>query len=402
MKLACIESMSFLKKVSKCLLIVFVISIVVPSCSSGSDDVVFVTPDPEPTPEPTPTPDPNALTAKEITAAMSAGFNLGNTFENGNNTCTLASVKPIIDLYAGAGMKHVRIPTTWMDRFTASDHLADDNGTLNTNNTRFIELVKVIDYAISKDLYVVLNTHHEHWLKDNYDGSAAFDTKFSNLWTGIATYFKDYSQHLIFEVLNEPEGNLGEWDGNGPFPDPTSSTALSYVRKVNKVGYDAIRAAGGNNATRLIMVSTNAQGNEVMIEEVYPNKASLPGGGTDKYLAIQVHSYNPWSFCGQTGSNSAFPGTASIETAIKKVGTHSRLLDVPVNYGEFGVGRDGSAASPSSERNTDLVRGYYKTYDDTTISQQMSYSVWDDRGWFGLINSAGTTFTNNIVPYMLQ
>jgi endoglucanase len=350
-------------------------------------------------PEPEPEPEPVALvgtSAQDITSAMGPGFNLGNTFENGNNTTTLAAAKPLIDAYHDAGMKHIRIPVTWMDRFTPSDHLADDNGNVNVSHPRFRELVKVIDYAISLDLYVVINTHHEHWLKDEYNGTAAYDDRFATLWTDIATYFKDYSNLLVFEVLNEPEGQLGEW-GNG-WPSPTSSLALSYTRMVNEVGYKAIREAGGKNDTRIVMVSVNGQGNEVMIEEVYPSKASLPGGGSDPYLAIQVHSYNPWAFCGQTGSNDAFPGTASIELAIKKVGTHARLLDVPVNYGEFGVGR----ATNTEERNTALVRGYYQTFARTTLSEDMSYSVWDDRGWFGLINSSGTSFTNNIVPSMLN
>lgn len=348
-----------------------------------------------PNDDPDPVDDSSALTAKQITAEMLDGFNLGNTFENGNNPTNFNSIKPIVDLYHNAGMKHVRIPVTWMDRFTAADHLADDNGDINYEKERFKELVKVIDYAMSLGMYVVLNTHHEHWLKDNYDGTAAFDNRFSNLWTNIATYFKDYSQKLVFEVLNEPEGKLGEWGGS--WPEPTSPQALLYVRNVNKIGYDAIRSSGGNNPVRLIMVGTNGQGNEVMIEEVYPSKASLPGAGADDYLAIQVHSYNPWAFCGHTGSNAAFPGSSTIENAIKKVGIHSRLLDVPVNYGEFGVGRQSNTA----ERNTDLVRGYYKTFADTALGENMSYSVWDDRGWFGLITSNGSAFTNNIVPEML-
>lgn len=335
-------------------------------------------------------------TAKEVILDMSAGFNLGNVFDNGNNPTTFETIKPIIDLYKNAGMEHVRIPTTWMDRF--EDHLADENGNINTGHPRFLELVQVIDYALSLDMYVVLNTHHEHWLKDNYDGTAVYDTKFQTLWTGIATYFKDYPNKLIFEVLNEPEGTLGENDGNGPFPDASDPTAISYTRRVNLVGYDAIRATGGNNATRIIMVGLNGQGNAVNIEKVYPNIASLPGAGSDHYLAIQVHSYNPWAFCGETGSNAAFPGTAAIEKGIQDVSVHAIKLNVPINYGEFGVGRSNNTA----ERNTDLVRGYYRTMAVSTLGQKMSYSVWDDRGWFGLINSSGTTFTNNIVPYMLQ
>lgn len=384
--------MGILKKITQILLLIGLLFVV----SCGDESVDFIYEEEIETPPVDTNPNPSGtLTAKEIIIEMGAGFNLGNTFENRNNIATLTSVKPIIDLYHNAGMKHIRIPVTWMDRFSDNNHLADANGTINYQHTRFKELVKVIDYALSIDMYVVLNTHHEHWLKDNYDGTASFDTKFRNLWSNIATYFKDYSPKLVFEVLNEPEGNLGELGGS--WPEPTSTIALTNVRKVNKVGYDAIRAAGGTNETRLVMVATNAHGDETMIEEVYPSKATLPGNGSDLFLAIQVHSYNPWSFCGHTGSNSAFPGSTSIANAIKKVGTHSKVLDVPVNYGEFGVGRETNTA----ERNTDLVRGYYKTFADTALGQNMSYSVWDDRGWFGLVNSGGSSFTYNIVPVML-
>lgn len=367
-------------------LLIALLSVFFLACSGDTKE------DPEPTPEPDPV---DQATASFIIEAMSDGFNLGNTFDNGLNTTTLASVKPIIDLYHNAGMKHVRIPVTWMDRFTDDNHLADDDGNINYEHTRFKELEKVIDYALSLDLYVVINTHHEHWLKDFYDGTAAFDTRFANLWTGIATYFKDYPNKLIFEILNEPEGKLGEWGGG--WPSPTSSLALAYTRTVNQVGYNAIRATGGLNETRIIMIAPNGQGNEVMIDEVYPVKASLPGTGNDKYLAIQVHSYNPWAFCGHTGSNTAWPGTSAIEDAIRKVAAHSKLLEVPVNYGEFGVGRETNTA----ERNTDLVRGYYKTFAKKTLSEKMSYSVWDDRGWFGLVTNNGSGFVYNIVPTML-
>ncbi len=378
----------------KNMLKIFMLSVFIGITSCSDDEkIVFVNGDTD-TEQPVESEFP---TAKQVILDMSAGFNLGNTFDNGINQTTFSSIKPIIDLYKNAGMKHVRIPITWMDRFNG-DHLADSNGNVNLTHPRFTELVQTIDYAISLDMYVVINTHHEHWLKDNYDGTTAFDTKFETLWTGIAAYFKDYSGKLIFEVLNEPEGNLGEFDGNGPFPDPTDPTALAYTRKVNLVGYNAIRATGGNNTTRIVMVSVNGQGNALYLKNVYPSKAMLPNSGTDPYLSIQVHTYNPWAFCGETGSNAAFPGTAFIETGIQDVSVQSYILDVPINYGEFGVGRSGNSA----ERNTDLVRGFYRTIARGTLGQSMSYTVWDDRGWFGLVNTSGTSFTHNIVPYMMQ
>jgi endoglucanase len=368
------------------------------SCSKDVPKVTIPPTEPPVIVDPKPIPEinANATTAKEIIQDMAAGFNLGNVFDNGINASLVSTNKAIIDLYYTAGMRHVRIPTTWMDGF--SINLADESGNVNTSNPRFAELKETIDYALAKKMYVVLNTHHEHWLKKNYDGSEKYDIRFTQLWKSIATIFKDYPKQLLFEIINEPEGTLGQWSGGG-FPLPTGSQQLEWTRKVNKVGYDAIRATGGNNTTRVVMVAPNGQGNQGMIEEVYPTKASLPGEGSDNYLAIQVHTYDPWAFCGQTGTLGAYPGNATIENAVKKVGIHSVLLDVPINYGEFGVGRQNN----TSERNTDVVRGYYKLMASTCKSQNMSFTPWDDRGWFGLINGSGTnfSFTNNIVPSMM-
>nr|WP_294894004.1 glycoside hydrolase family 5 protein [uncultured Pedobacter sp.] len=386
-------------------LVLSVIFLSVVSCSKSKNSITPIVPITPTPPPPTSTVIPpintNSTTAKEIIKDMSGGFNLGNTFDlqSSSNSPTLTAIKPIIDLYYDAGMRHIRIPVTWTEGFTSN--IADANGNVNYQNSRFLELKAVIDYALSKKMYVEINAHHEHNLKNNYDGSAVYNNKFKTLWTGIATYFKDYPKQLIFDVLNEPDGALGQWSGNGAvYPLPTNPNCLALTRQLNKVAYDAIRAVGGGNTTRIIMVEPNGQGNQGMIEETYPDKASLPGGGTDAYLAIQVHSYDPWAFCGETGSNSAFPGSSTISNAINKVALQSTILDVPINYGEFGVGR-----KTGTERNTDLVRGYYKTVKTATLAQNMSYTVWDDRGWFALIaanGNGGYTFTNNIVPSMFQ
>jgi len=341
--------------------------------------------------------DTNATTAKQIIVDMGAGFNLGNTFDlDLTNSPTLTSVKPIIDLYYDAGMRHIRIPITWMEGFPSN--LADANGNVNTSHPRLLELKAIVEYALAKKMYVEINTHHEHWLKNNYDGSAAFDNKFKTLWTGIATFFKNEPKQLLFDVLNEPEGKMGQWGGSG-YPRPTDATAIALTRQIDKVAYDAIRGTGGSNATRIIMVEPNGQGNQGQISQVFATKADLPGVGSDLYLAIQVHTYDPWAFCGETGANSAFPGSNTITTAIQNVASHAAILDVPINYGEFGVGR-----TNGTERNTDVVRQYYKLIKTTCIAQKMSCTVWDDRGWFGLISTGGGVpiFTNGIVPYMME
>ena len=336
---------------------------------------------------------PNFVSAAAIIDSMGTGFNLGNTFDYNLQNSDPTTIYPIIDMYYDAGFRHIRIPVTWMDGFNGN-HVANGSGIINFQHPRFIQLKAAIDYAIGKKMFVVINTHHEEWLNKNYNGSAQYDSNFTNLWTGIATYFKDYSYLLIFEILNEPHGVFGDWNGGA---NPFSGTALNLTRKINKVGYDAIRNTGGQNADRVIMVSTNGMGSHTLLDEMYPSKASLPGGGLDQYLAIHVHSYDPWAFCGPTGSNTAWPGSNAISNPIIALANYANTLNVAVNLGEFAVGRETNV----SERNTDLVRGYYRTMRLTCLSNKIAPTVWDDRGWYGLVDQSGSNFLYNIVPYMM-
>ncbi|MFZ4620234.1 MAG: glycoside hydrolase family 5 protein [Bacteroidota bacterium] len=344
-----------------------------------------------------PAPDTSAAQkASAVILAMGTGFNLGNTFDLAQNPTTIESIMPIIDLYYNAGLRHVRIPITWKEGFNGNT-LANSTGAVNYQHPRFLQLKAVIDYALQKKMYVVINTHHEHWLKDNYNGTPAHDSVFTKLWRDIAVYYKDYSDHLMFEILNEPDGVFGDWNGGPTANDPF---ALALTRNINYVGYKAIRETGGKNATRVIMVGLNGQGNQSQIEEVYPDKASLPGKGSDEYLAIQVHTYDPWSFCGENGGNSAWPGPTSLVNGITKVSAHAKLLGVPINYGEFGVGRAANVA----ERNTDIVRGYYRIMRLAILNENMSATFWDDRGWFGLVAKdvvGNYSFVYNIIPTVM-
>jgi len=336
------------------------------------------------------------LTASEMMVAMDAGFNLGNTFDLASNSTDFDDIQPLIATYQLAGMQHVRIPVTWMEGF-GGNTLADANGHVDFSHPRFQDLKRVIDYALGRGMFVILNAHHERSFKQNYDGSAAFDERFTNLWTDIATHFKDYPQRLIFEPLNEPQDAFGSWGGAVSPQDPTG---LALTRQIMRVGVEAIRATGGSNAQRLIMIATNAHGNHSQIDDVYPTREALPGGGEDPFIAIQVHTYDPWEFCGEDGRNSAFTGTAELERSMRAVALHARQLGVPVNYGEFGVGR----RSNQADRNTDVVRSFYRTIVQVTRDEGMSSTAWDDRGWFGLISGnpqIGYNFLHDIVPTML-
>jgi endoglucanase len=66
---------------------------------------------------------------------IGTGFNLGNTFDVNQNSTKLEDIRPIIDLYRRAGMRHVRIPVTWGGGFPDAP-LADRQGRIDTRHPR--------------------------------------------------------------------------------------------------------------------------------------------------------------------------------------------------------------------------------------------------------------------------
>merc|ERR1719282_640735 len=315
---------------------------------------------------------------------MGRGINLGNVYDAPRgqvwNDPSFATQAARIDSLHAAGFTNVRVPVTWGDTFQGDSRTSDANATVR--------------YAIQKGLYVVLDTHHEHWLKEHYDGSSYYDSKFSELWRNIATLFQDVGPELVFETLNEPEGAMGFWSGLSPF-DPT---AIARTRQINQVAYEAIRRVSPN---RVILVTPNGQGNQACAPSVFPSRQSFPDGGSDPYLAITVHTYDPWDFCGQTGSNAHFGSRGNLLNALGS--QFNALLDwaartnIPVHLGEYGVGR---LPERGYERNTDLVREYYSFVTNLFVERGMPTSVWDDQGWFAVM--LGTNqFVNGLSDSML-
>jgi endoglucanase len=315
--------------------------------------------------------EPGKLTAWQAMERMGRGINLGNVYDwsSGNDPSFEASRK-MIDLFEARGFQNVRVPVTWGDRF-------------NRSSEKTLIVTQVVNYALDKGLYVVLNTHHERWLKDSYNNTAYYNDRFAALWIGIATHFANASDRLIFEILNEPDGAMGGWgpeQANSFEPGPQALT-----RAANAVGYWAVRNVSKD---RLILVMPNGMGNQALIKHVYPNRSFLPGEGTDPYLGVSVHTYDPWQFCGETGRNSYFDSVPAMQNYMR--GVYNGLADwfyearIPMHIGEYGLGR---VALYTKERDTDMARTYYKYVTNTFALNGWPSTVWDDQGWFAITNN---------------
>jgi endoglucanase len=325
---------------------------------------------------------------------MGRGINLGIYFEDSSNPFAFNRMENVLRMYWSSGFRNLRIPVTW---YTGTDinHLVN-----KMNDTDFMaKLDYTISLAINIGFYVVINTHHELWLKEKYDGSQIFHDKFYSLWVNIAQRYKKYDQKLIFEVLNEPGIAFGDFqDGH---IKPQSVVAIERTRKINKVGYYAIRSVSPN---RIIAISPNGLSCLYMAPLIYPTKDFLPGEGNDLYLMITLHSYTDWNFCSPAISNDSFYGSGIGSIVNMKNDFNKKVDDIlkwkskfPLKslvlyIGEFGVGRYNE-----KDRYTDLILSYYSHVPQKLIENGIPVSVWCDRGQFNI-----TKFDKNGYSYLTQ
>ena len=240
-------------------------------------------------------------TARELAKAMAPGWNLGNTMEataDGLSAETYwqktKTTQQIIDFVASQGFHAVRIPCSW-------DYHCDASGRIDA--TWMARVREVVDYCISAGLYVELNDHWDNgWIEvlgfsKNSSSYQAVDeewiaakaARLQDLWTQIATEFRDYDEHLLFAGLNEPfqEYNLFS----------TRHQELTPIlARYNKAFVEAVRATGGNNALRTLVVQGPSTSMSSTVS--YYDVADLPEAAG--HLMVECHFYEPYQLCGMT------------------------------------------------------------------------------------------------------
>lgn len=235
--------------------------------------------------------------ATEIAPKMYPGWNLGNTLEGGgtDNVYTnngglgaekawqgTTTTQAIIDFVAAQGFKSVRIPASWvMGHIIDADELTIDPVWMN-------RVKEIVDYCINDGLYVLLNDHWDGgWIQGTFKTDISEPTvaanceKMKKLWTQIAEAFKDYDEHLLFAGLNEPEAEKED--------------QIKVLMTYEQAFIDAVRATGGNNASRTLVV----QGPNTSIElsSQYVDMSKFEDTAS-KALMIEVHYYSPPQFTG--------------------------------------------------------------------------------------------------------
>lgn len=175
-----------------------------------------------------------------------------------------------------AGFKTVRIPVTWEDHLDEEYRIAEP--WLN-------RVQEVTDMALDEDLYVILDLHHDAWLDLDLEREGEIRDELLAVWGQIAQRFQNYDERLLFEAMNEPRQRDGEYEWT-----PGTEELRAMVNRLNEAFVETVRASGGNNRKRYLLLAPYANRHE---EEALRGM-ELPD---DNHVIVSVHMYTPHSFC---------------------------------------------------------------------------------------------------------
>ncbi|MCL2764127.1 MAG: glycoside hydrolase family 5 protein, partial [Treponema sp.] len=328
-----------------------------------------------------------------VSAPFSKGVNFSGWFESYSAhgiPFTMYTEKDFADAKS-LGVDVVRVPVR-MHSMTlgAPDYILDPLF------LRFLDIA--VDWAEKYDLYIIIDNHSFDPVQTT---SPDIDKILLPVWAQIAQRYKNRSDYVVYEILNEPHGISDERWGE------IQGMAIDTIRQ-----YDA---------NRLIIVGGTSYNS---IEKLH----AIPMY-EDKNLIYTFHFYDPYLFTHQ-GSNWGgppllstlaglpFPGNARripsipadlrgtwVESSIRHsyegdanpavlsqkldiATAFSRARGVPVFCGEFGVFMVNSYQE-------DRVRWY--SYVTSALNKRnISWTSWDYYGGFGLFNPGGRSFNHDL------
>jgi endoglucanase len=308
-----------------------------------------------------------ALTAKEFVADMKPGWNFGNSFDVANSDKTAwgnpLPTTAVVDAVFERGFRTLRLPVTWA-------YNMGNSPSFTIEPSYFDRIEIIVKHALAKGMYVIINIHHDDkWIIPAEANANATNLQLDKVWTQIANRFKDYSDYLIFELLNEPRHveTPEEWTGG-------TEAGRRVLNTFNKTALNAIRETGGNNAKRKIMVAPYA----AAVTSTAWRGFEVPNN--DKDVIISLHAYFPFRFALEASDSTwgTNQDKQQVDALMNRIEANFIAKGLPVVMGEWGSIK---LVAPASER---LKHGDY--FVEACLSKGIVPVVWDDGGNFGLLN----------------
>jgi endoglucanase len=253
--------------------------------------------------------------ATDALRRLGRGINLGNALESpaeGEWGVMLRS--EYFDIVKDAGFTSVRIPVRWSAHAEAEPPYA-------ITPDFFARVDRAVREALSRGLNVVIDDHHYAELYQNPQRELP---RLIALWDQIASHYRDYSDDMFFELLNEPQGQLTD--------DLWQEVMLKLLKTVRRTNPDRIVIVGPGHLNG------------------FDHLAGLHLPEEDRRLIVTFHYYRPMSFTLQMASwvkgselwkGTNWAGTADQRQAVKAdfddAAAWAKANRRPLYLGEFGA-----------------------------------------------------------------
>lgn len=348
-------------------------------------------------------------TATDAVKNMGLGWNLGNTLDANTGKGTNfedasywgqqgldseycwgqpSTTSELITMMKNAGFGSIRVPVTWYN------HMDKDG---NVDKAWMARVHQVVDYVIDNGLYCVLNVHHDtgaggtdfkHWIQASEDNFTQNRARFEKLWQQIAEEFKDYGKELVFEGYNEMLDPISSWNyasfaASGQYNATIATSAYNAINQYAQSFVNTVRATGGNNESRNLIVSTYAASNgsgdwNAHLKDPV-TKLNMPDDKTAGHIIFEVHAYPTIA-----DSNTGKPYTSTvikknIDNMITILKDNLVSKGGPVIIGEWGT----SSVDKSGATDYDLHKTEFFQFVDYFIQQTKAEGIGTFY-WMGL------------------
>jgi endoglucanase len=310
------------------------------------------------------------ITAIELVKDMGIGINIGNTLDSltwpgggtgetswGNPKISIGYIKALKDY----GYKSIRLPVSWADWIGPAPDYEIAESWMN-------RVEEVVDWIIAEDMYVIVNLHHDGgegnpkcWIADVQLSSALLmdehkskfvagkeediTDKFTKVWRQIAHRFRDKSDFLILESMNEVGFDFvfNRWN-NSSGHTPNKNEAFRLMNKLNQTFVDTVRATGSNNTLRCLLIA----GYWTDIGDSSWPEFKMPDDSVSDALILSIHYYSPSVFCISDNPSNGWGYQATwgspkdrddLKADFDKLKTNFIDKGVPAIAGEYGATR---------------------------------------------------------------
>ncbi|MDR7089005.1 cellulase family glycosylhydrolase [Cellvibrio fibrivorans] len=314
------------------------------------------------------------ITSVELTKRMGIGWNVGNSLDaigGETNWGNPLITQQLINSVKAAGFKTIRLPVAW-SKFSDESNFVIQSAWMD-------RVEQVVNYALNADMYVVMNIHWDNgWMQPTYAQQAYVNNRLKIMWTQIATRFSNYDDRLLFAGTNEVMVD-------GDYGTPTAEY-YTVQNSFNQTFVTAVRATGGKNATRHLVV----QGFNTNIDHTV-NFAKIPTDIVSNRLMMEVHYYDPYNFTLNTSSNitqwgSIATNPSATETWANESYTDAQFQKMKVNFVDKGIGvilGEYGVVSRTNVADHETYRNYWNEYITKSAYTRGLVPVYWDNGFGG-------------------